>query len=305
MVTNRSGSWQAWTTTDTGGTWRQVTDEPVGVETRARRAGRSRRVVAAIRPATRRGRWVAAPFDGGEAAPVGRRGPDGLGHGHLDGRGGRAPSALAAPTTTTGCTWSPMAPAPARLYRARAPRGVGAEWPEGLGGLSADGSLVCIRHARTATSCTMRCGCSTCRPATVVGDLADAGSTRSTPSRGRPFPDDHRLRSRRRARRVRTAGLWDLGLGRTARPRTRSTFPARSSPSPGSPTVERCWFVTNTRARRNSSGSTSTDETHVIVAEPRGDDRRRRGPTRRVGLAQDQRRRRTRRRSSTPDGRSC
>src|SRR4051812_10941160 len=100
VVTNRSGSSQVWAVDLRDGSWRQVSDEPVGVETAwVLPDGR----IAWWRDTTgdERGALVAAPFGGGEAAGGFPRLADGWvmgvsfeagrGAGSVRGGGGRPP----------------------------------------------------------------------------------------------------------------------------------------------------------------------------------------------------------------------
>ncbi len=93
-----------------------------------------------------RGRWMVSPFEGGEAAPL------------FPGRARRVDvgSVPRAPTqsrrgsrpTMGTWPWSSRDGDPAHeIYRHARPAGVGREWPQGPGGLSADGALLAIRHS--------------------------------------------------------------------------------------------------------------------------------------------------------------
>lgn len=145
LVTNRSGSWQAWAHDIVAGTWRQASDERVGVEeVHVAPDGR----IVWFRDATgdETGHWVAQPFDGGPAEPLLPALPTGWSLG-LAFAGDRIVAGL-----EVGGEYRVYVADADRgtrlLMRSSAPLGVGGEWPNaGAGGLSPDGSLVVVRHA--------------------------------------------------------------------------------------------------------------------------------------------------------------
>ena len=144
LVTNRGGSSQAWAHDRTDGSWRQASDEPVGVDELAWMLPDGR--VAWWHDATgaERGRLVAAPFAGGDAVPVFPELPDGWLMG-LSFAAGRSAIGLevdgmyrifvidADGTTRELATFKQAA-------------GVGGAWGSTRGGLSIDGGLLCIAH---------------------------------------------------------------------------------------------------------------------------------------------------------------
>ena len=76
FVSNESGSWQAWMTDRSTGERRQLSTEPVGVEG-VLVAPDGRVVWWRDDTGDERGRWVAVPFEGGEAEPLGPGLPSG------------------------------------------------------------------------------------------------------------------------------------------------------------------------------------------------------------------------------------
>jgi len=143
LVTNRSGSWQAWAHDLATGTWRQVSDEAVGVE-EVHVAPDGRIVWFRDDSGDETGAWVAQAFEGGPVAPL----LPGLPQGWSTGLA-MTPGRVAAGLEVDGEFRVYVAEAggdPRPVYRSAAPCGVGAEWPAGAGGLSPDGRLLCIRH---------------------------------------------------------------------------------------------------------------------------------------------------------------
>jgi dipeptidyl aminopeptidase/acylaminoacyl peptidase len=95
---------------------------------------------------TERGHWVAAPFAGGAPQPLVRGVPDAWSTG-LSFAGDRVAIGLAGDDGYA--VYVADGERPARLlFRDERPTGLGREDPEGAGGLSADGRLVCLRHAQ-------------------------------------------------------------------------------------------------------------------------------------------------------------
>ena len=144
FVSNESGSWQAWMTDRSTGERRQLSNEPVGVEG-VLVAPDGRVVWWRDDTGDERGRWVAVPFEGGEAEPLGPGLPRGWAAGisFADGivaLGVVTDEEYLVIVAERGST--PAGPAsehePARAWGG---------WTRPVsGGLSADGRLVCIRH---------------------------------------------------------------------------------------------------------------------------------------------------------------
>ena len=82
---------------------------------------------------------------------------------------------------------------PAReLYRSEQPAGVGREWPQGRGGLSADASLVAIRHAETSNIENPAVRVLDAITGQTIGSIADEGMA-IDPAGWSPVPGDDRL----------------------------------------------------------------------------------------------------------------
>ena len=189
IVTNRSGSSQVWGHDLTDGSWRQLSDEPVGVETAwALPDGR----IAWWRDTTgdERGALVAVPFAGGEPAAVFPDLPDGWLMG-LSFEAGRAAISIEVDGTyrsyiveRDGTTRELVAYAHAA--------GVGSLYPTTGGGLSADGALVCIQHAEHGDILHNALRVFDVSTGEIAGDLEDKGRNLA-PVTWSPVAGDQRL----------------------------------------------------------------------------------------------------------------
>jgi dipeptidyl aminopeptidase/acylaminoacyl peptidase len=144
FVSNESGSWQVWALDlPTGRRWR-VTDEPMGVEDVL--VAPDGRIVWWQDPVgDERGRWMATSFDDGEAEALL---PE-LVAGWSEGISFAVDTVAVAIGTDDDYRAYVVRrdAAPELIHAHPQPVGVGRLYPVGSGGLSADGRLVCIRHA--------------------------------------------------------------------------------------------------------------------------------------------------------------
>src|SRR5436309_2460104 len=142
-ITTRSGAWQAWGNDRSTGVWHQLSFEPVGVEeVVALPDGR----FAWWRDPTgsEAGHLVAVAFEGGEPEPVFPDVPDGwmMGLSFT-----RARAAVAVALRDSYGIYVNGEDGTRLVYESSTPAGIGREWPlNNNSGLSADGSLLCIRH---------------------------------------------------------------------------------------------------------------------------------------------------------------
>jgi dienelactone hydrolase len=144
FVSTASGVRQVWSLDRVSGDRRQVSTDDVGVE-HVLVAPDGRVVWWFDDVGDERGRWVAVSFDGGQPAPLVSGVPEGwsMGIAMVD-----ETIAVGLSTDEDYRVYVAAGGAPARLvYRHEEPAGVGRSWPEGTGGLSSDGTLLCIRHA--------------------------------------------------------------------------------------------------------------------------------------------------------------
>jgi dienelactone hydrolase len=189
FVSNQSGSWQVWgADLATGERWR-ISDEPVGVEQVLMTPdGR----VAWWRDDTgdERGLWVAAPFSSGEPEPLVRDAPRGWSCG-ISFAGDAVALGIVTEDDYLAMVGEPGSRARV-VWRSRKPLGVGRDDPSGSGGISADGSLVCIRHSEQGDILHHGLMVVDAVRGDVVGRLQDPGSNLD-PVAWSPRPGDERL----------------------------------------------------------------------------------------------------------------
>jgi len=144
FISNESGARQVWALDLSIGERRQISNDPVGVE-HVLVAPDGRIVWWFDATGDEKGHWVAGPFEGGQATPL----VPGVPHAWSMG------ISMVGDTVALGLSTdddyrvlvATGSQAARVLYLHAQPAGVGRGWPEGTGGLSADGSLLCIRHA--------------------------------------------------------------------------------------------------------------------------------------------------------------
>jgi dipeptidyl aminopeptidase/acylaminoacyl peptidase len=209
VVSNRSGSAQAWTYTSTTGEWRQASDEPVGVETVwTLPDGR----VAWWRDTTgdERGRLVATPFAGGPVEAVFPEIPDGWLMG-LSFEAGRAAVGVEVGGEYHVYVIDPGAPA--RLIAAfKGAAGVGSVASGAGGGLSADGTLLCVLHCEHGDLLHSALRVLDATTGAPVADLEDTGRNMD-PVAWSPTPGDQRLAFASELGAFERPAVWDVGTG--------------------------------------------------------------------------------------------
>ena len=209
FVSNEDGSWQVWTTDLSTGARRRVSNEPVGVE-EALVAPDGRVVWWQDDVGNETGRWMASAFDGSEARPL----VEGLPTGWRQGISfaGTGEIALGLGTEDDYHAYFIPAAGSPRLIRADpAPIGVGRLEPAGAGGLSADGRLICLRHAEHGD--IVHEALRVVDPqGETVGEQVDEGSNLD-PVAWSPDPGDHRLLFTSERGQFERPALWDLANG--------------------------------------------------------------------------------------------
>lgn len=207
-VSTQSGSWQVWTCDLDSGERRQVTEDAVGVE-HVLVAPDGRLVWWTDDSGTERGRWMAAPFAGGAPTPLLPGAPQGWAEGISF-----SPEAIAFGIVTDDSYQAFVTDGPRGLRTLHAgPRaaGVGRLDPPGTGGISADGRLVCIRHAdhgdiiHQALRVYDRVGA-------VIADLQDP-QAHLDPVAWSPVPGDQRLAFTSERGPFERPAVWDLNSG--------------------------------------------------------------------------------------------
>ncbi len=223
IVSTESGSSQAWAWDLATGERRQASAEGVGAE-EVHLLPNGSGVVWWLDPVgDERGRWLVTPFGGGEPAPLLPDAPDGWATG----------LSLVAGTVAIGLATDDdyrvilaVDGGPAReLYRHTQPAGVGREYPAGTGGLSADGSLVCIRHAERGDIERPALRVLDVRTGATVGDQLDEGRA-LTAAGWSPVPGDRRLVISEELTGIERPAIWDLEAG------TREAVPLPDLPGP-------------------------------------------------------------------------
>jgi dienelactone hydrolase len=114
------------------------------------------------------------------------------------------------------------------LYRNAQPAGVGREFPQGLGGLSADADLVCIRHAERGDIMHQALRVIDALTGAAVADLSDPGCFLG-PVAWSPIPGDERLLVHHERDGIDRPAIWDIATG------IRTDIPFPDLPGPVTP----------------------------------------------------------------------
>jgi dienelactone hydrolase len=207
LISNRSGSLQVWTHDLPSASWRQVTDDPVGIES-VLMTNDGRLVWWLDTSGDERGHWVTASFEGSEPEPLAGDVPDAWSMGISL---ARDRIAIGSATDDGYRVFIADRGEPARLvYADPRPAGVGAEWPEGLGGLSHDGGLLCIRHSEDGDILRHALRVIDTETSRALGDLIDP-ARRLEPVAWAPTEHVLAFVSERGA--FERPGLWNLATG--------------------------------------------------------------------------------------------
>jgi dipeptidyl aminopeptidase/acylaminoacyl peptidase len=213
VVSTESGSSQAWAWDLASGERRQASSGGVGAE-EVHVMPDGEAIVWWLDPlGDERGRWMVTPFHGGEATPLLPGSPDAWMAGLS-----LVPGAVAAGFSTDDDYVIVLARngGPARpVYRHQRPAGVGCAWPQGAGGLSSDGTLLCFRHAEQSDISHPALRILDLASGAPVGELSDEGRSIS-PVAWSPIPGDERLVIVRELGDRLRPWLWDLRSGALA-----------------------------------------------------------------------------------------
>jgi dienelactone hydrolase len=207
VVTTEDGSLQAWAWDLRSGERRRVSSGGVGAEEAHILPDGSAVVWWLDELGTEKGRWAVTPFEGGPAAPLLPGVPDGWTMGiSLSDR------AVAAGLSTDDDyrVYTALGRDPAHeVYRHAEPAGVGTEWPQGRGGLTPDGSLVCIRHAEHGDIEHQALRVVDARTGAPVAEQVDPGF-RMEPAAWSPVPGDRRLAFTQERGGIERPAVWDV-----------------------------------------------------------------------------------------------
>lgn len=209
LVSNRGGIYQAWAHDLGDGSWRRASDEPVGVEAAWMLPGDR---IAWWRDTTgdERGLLVATTFSGGEPAPVFPEIPEGWLTGHsFD--AGRA--AISMEVDGSYRTYLIEADGATReLLASPDPAGVGSAEPGAGGGLSADGTFLCIRHAEHGDILHAALRVFDLSTGAAIADLEDKGRNLD-PAAWSPQAGDQRLAFTSEQGPFERPAIWDVRTG--------------------------------------------------------------------------------------------
>lgn len=208
-VTTEDGSWQAWAWDLASGSRRRVSDRGVGAEEAHILPDGSGVVWWLDEDGSERGHWVVSPFEGdGAARPL----LDGLADGWTMGVslvGGAVAVGLS--TDEDYRVYVTLGGEPPReVYRGPVAAGVGSEWPQGGGGLSADASLVCIRHSEAGDIDRQALRVLDAGTGEAVGEQVDREMHLAAVAWS---PIDGRLLFTQERGGIERPGVWDPGAG--------------------------------------------------------------------------------------------
>lgn len=210
VVSTESGGAQAWSWDLRTGERRLASDGGVGAEEALMTPEGDGVLWWLDATGDERGRWMRTPFEGGDAAPLLPDIPDGwaMGLSLVPGT-----IALALADDDEYVVYVAHGGEAARvLYRHAQPAGVGREWPQGPGGLSADGSLLCLRHAEDSDIARPRVRVVDAHTGEPVGEIRDADRA-VAPAGWSPVPGDQRLVVIRETDGFERPWIWDLATG--------------------------------------------------------------------------------------------
>src|SRR5437870_4664528 len=208
LVTTLGGAAQVWTHDLRTGAWQQLSHESIGVDQEVWALPDGRFAWWSDGTGNERGRLVGTPV-GGSAEPIVADLPEGWLTGlafHPD------RTALGVEVEGDFRVYAiDTEDAPRLLWATRFPNGVGRTYPK-TGGLSVDGSLVCVRHAERADILHLALRVLDAGTGAVQGDLVDAGSNLE-PDAWSPVPGDQRLAFTSELGPFERPAIWDVGAG--------------------------------------------------------------------------------------------
>ena len=231
-VTTEDGSTQAWAWDLRSDERRRVSHGGVGAEEAHILPDGSGVVWWYDEVGNERGRWMLSPFEGGEARPLFRGFHDGWMMGLSSSREASPP--VSRPTTTTGSSSRSGMSAPREIYRNPEPAGVGSEWPQGGGGLSPDGALVCIHHSEHGDIDRQALRVLDTRSGEGAGDQVDP-ELRMEAIAWSPAPGARRLLFTQERTGIERPAVWDLDTRERVDLAMRGRGRARSIPQGWTP----------------------------------------------------------------------
>ncbi len=211
VVSNEDGSEEAWAWDLSASERRRVSDRGVGAEEAHILPDGSGVAWWLDELGDEHGRWMVSPFEGGEPWSL----FPGMSDAWMCGISFSGGLAAAGFSTEDGYEIRVGAPGgPSRVvYSSSEPAGVGAEWPQGAGGLSADGTLIAIWHCELSDISHPAVRVLDVETGESVGDLLDEGRSVS-PAGWSPVGGDRRLVVQRETGEFSKPWVWDLETGR-------------------------------------------------------------------------------------------
>jgi len=211
-TSNRSGVWQVHALDLETGGGRRVTDHPVGLVDGVPTLDGDGILWFQDETGAESGRWLVQPFAGGESEPFLPGVPLGWSMGLA-----QAPGIVAAGLATEdgfSVYVSLGGAAATELLRSRESIVLGSAYREGflLGGLSADGSLLCLEHSEHGDLIHPALRVVDPRTGETVGELEDPGMSLSARCWS-PLPGDARLAFSHEREGDERPGIWHLATG--------------------------------------------------------------------------------------------
>jgi dipeptidyl aminopeptidase/acylaminoacyl peptidase len=211
-ASNESGVWQVHTWDIGSGTRRQVTDNPVGVTDGTPTLDGEGILWFQDETGSEAGRWLVQPFAGGETRPF----LDGVPHGWNEGLA-QAPGVVAAVVSDADGfgVYVSLDGGPAdEVYRATDSVRIGSVDDAGflLGGLSVDGTLLCLEHAEHGDLIHPALRVLDSRARAVVGEQRDEDMWLHAACWS-PVPGDQRLALVHEREGDARPAIWDLATG--------------------------------------------------------------------------------------------
>ncbi len=210
VVSTESGTSQAWAWDLASGSRRLASSDGIGAE-EVHVTADGEGIVWWLDPlGDERGRWMVTPFAGGGPQPLFPGVPDGWPQGISIVEGARA--AAFAFDEDYAVFVAGDGTAPREIYRHARPAGLGQEWPQGPGGLSSDGTLVCIRHSEDGDIARLAVRVLDVETGATVGEVRDDGEN-VVPAGWSPVAGDERLVLLREVSGSERPWMWDLASG--------------------------------------------------------------------------------------------
>jgi len=211
-VSTEGGVWQLHAWDANSGQRRQVTDHPVGVTDGTPTLDGARVLWFQDETGDESGRWLVQPFGGGETSVF----LDGLGHGWNEGLAQAAGTVVAGISDRDGfAVYASLDGAPAiELARSTESLRVGGVDDGGFnrGGLSADGSLLCLEHAEHGDLIHPALRVVDARSGQSVAELLDEGMSLASKCWS-PVVGDQRLAFVHERAGDDRPGIWNLATG--------------------------------------------------------------------------------------------